>query len=183
MSEGLQAQPNDPLFLDITLEKFKPGDPVPFCRAIVKADGIALSFSPVNVPHIGGGSFFKKDPAIIKFPENRFEVSILYEFFNEAGFLTKSNKHGNEGKDYRLGKAPLNTNPDLIKRLDTILSLIAGLTAIEGFVDTTPIVGELEPVNGIEGNIPEIEKIAGEVSLDKEVEGKVDSSDIDGTLE
>jgi len=170
------AIPGDPIELDIVLFDFDDSKHV---RAQVDADGVPLAGSPFTVPNVGNGRYFLIDMNNLTFPNDRFEVNILYEVFNDAGFTDRSKKHGPSRDNYRLDQAPQNTNPDLLRRLDRIIALISELKVLDGeFLDEV-LEGQVIP-NEVSGNMDEDTELIGVVVTEDQISGLLSDSDLEG---
>ena len=166
----------DPLILDLTLFDFVDDK---FVRATIDADGVPLAVSPVTVPNVGNGRHFLFDAINVVFPENRLETIITYEVFNDALFTERSKKHAPAKDKYLLSQAPEQTNPDLLARLDRIISLISELKVLDGVIEEDEIDGTIE-IPEVEGSIDDSIELQGDVVPDNEISGLINDPELEG---
>lgn len=174
------AQVNDQISLDLTLWD---GDPNKYVRAWVRADGVLLPESPVSMPHIGLGQYFEN--STITFPENTTHLSILYEVFNDAGFITKSTFHSQASESYELsvgGTAGL--DQELLDKLNQIIDIVTShdsSSQIVGLIsDSYPLKGYVLEDDAV-GFISGVDELVGYVLTEDQMNGIVaDDADLDG---
>lgn len=134
----------DIIFLDYQLHDYSTDK---FVRAVIKADGVEIGISPVDVPHVGDGAHFFSNPAILTFPENTSEIGITFMVFKDVGYTERLKRYGAGRDNYRLVIAEVTVdNSEIEEKLDLIIALSH---ASASNIELVGIVYEAEELVGL----------------------------------
>ena len=94
---SFNVQVGEPLILRLTLPE---QDDSKFVRAIVKDDtGLSLTGSPFILNNLGDGEYIFKDANNLVFPENKIEVSAIYQIYDDIDFLIPTVDYSQQAED------------------------------------------------------------------------------------
>lgn len=178
------SQAFDPLVLDTTLWNFATDK---FVKATLRADGIEMPVSPVNVPHIANGIYVLYDPLNIFFPDNINHVSIVYSVYHDAAFTQRSLVHAPDSEHYTKDNPIPGGDPNLIKKINQLIDIVTSHdvnSQVVGVIeDDVILVGTVMPDDAI-GAVFDDVVLTGFVLDNNDPVGNIfDESDLIGTID
>jgi hypothetical protein len=163
----------DPIILSVSLYDQAPDM---YVRAILRADGIVMPQSPINLVHIGNGTYFYKNLSTLIFPTNTFDVRVQYIVYDDSNYTTASVRYETAEDIFRLSTSVPYDSPQLIEKIDNLISIVSSHDL------NSEIVGEIVDSFELLGAVQD-EDVVGYLDDQVNLIGDVlDESQIDGTM-
>jgi len=162
------AKVGDLIILDFQLHDFSTDKHV---KAIIEADGVETTYSPILVPHVGDGKHLYVNP-LITFPSNTFLIAITFEVYSDAGLTNRLKRYGAARDQYELSSGSSGVSSTSLN--DTLNSINKAIDEFKA-MDSNIIVSIAEDTDEVSIYVSEEDEITVEV-IEEEIEIEVSDS-------